>query len=421
MKHNRFTRGQWRIFILCWVAYASAYMCRTNLSIAIPGMTSEFSWSLISVGWLGTAFFWAYAIGQLVNGCLGDYLSARILIFTGLLVSSAINLLVGFIPRFDIILLLWIINGFVLSTVWPPIVKTVGFWFPVRQQSNVAVAMNFSMIGGYLLSWGLVGVIVNYTSWRFAFFIPGLFTLVYAVVFLLFMRDKPVSDNMPQGVKDEADVKDTRSERHVAGKAVVMWQILKKSHLWMVAIVCMAQGLIKDGIALWVPTILQDVHGLTQSQTSIFSTIIPLVSLLGILAAGYLSNRFHMSVNVPLLILMGGMLMCSVLLFLLNYRFLVADILIISISSALMYGANTLLLAILPLHFTQYQCVSSVAGFLDFCSYLGAGLSGVLTGVFVERIGWIAVPFTWGILTIASMSILICLFWFHRKGAVSAI
>jgi OPA family glycerol-3-phosphate transporter-like MFS transporter len=53
-----------------------------------------------------------------------------------------------------------------------------------------------------------------------------------------------------------------------------------------------------------------------------------------------------------------------------------------------MYGANTLLLGVIPMNFARMGAVSTVAGFLDFCSYLAAGAASVLTGLAVQHFGW---------------------------------
>lgn len=60
-----------------------------------------------------------------------------------------------------------------------------------------------------------------------------------------------------------------------------------------------------------------------------------------------------------------------------------------------MYGANTILLTIIPLGFEKYNRVSAVAGFLDFNSYIGAALAGVLTGIVIDKFGWNYVILGW--------------------------
>lgn len=64
------------------------------------------------------------------------------------------------------------------------------------------------------------------------------------------------------------------------------------------------------------------------------------------------------------------------------------------------YGANSILLTAVPLGLGDEGIVSSAAGFLDFASYVGAGLGGVLSGWLVDGWGW---PMVFGYWTVAAL------------------
>ena len=66
---------QWRIVVMGWVTYASFYLGRVNLSIAIPDLRENLSLSSQDIGLLGSGFFLSYAFGQLITGHLGDRIS----------------------------------------------------------------------------------------------------------------------------------------------------------------------------------------------------------------------------------------------------------------------------------------------------------------------------------------------------------
>jgi len=59
------------------------------------------------------------------------------------------------------------------------------------------------------------------------------------------------------------------------------------------------------------------------------------------------------------------------------------------------YGANALMVTAIPLSLGARGGASSAAGFLDFASYLGAGLTGVLTGAISDGWGWDGVFAFW--------------------------
>ena len=122
-----------KVFILCWLAYACAYLCRVNMSIAIPSISQSLGYSKTSLGLVGSSFFWAYGIGQLINGYIGDRISGRIFIFFGLLVSALINIFFGLAPTLVVMVILWMFNGYFQSMLWGPIVRILSRWFHRRR------------------------------------------------------------------------------------------------------------------------------------------------------------------------------------------------------------------------------------------------------------------------------------------------
>jgi sugar phosphate permease len=75
-----------------------------------------------------------------------------------------------------------------------------------------------------------------------------------------------------------------------------------------------------------------------------------------------------------------------------------SSVLTIALCSGLIYGINTLLMTSIPLRFQAVGKESTVAGFLDFAAYMGAGLTGVLTGSLLEYWGWPEIMIMWGII-----------------------
>ena len=55
-----------------WATYGSFYLCRTNLSAALPGIESEFGYSKTDMASVLISLKLAYGIGQLINGQLAE-------------------------------------------------------------------------------------------------------------------------------------------------------------------------------------------------------------------------------------------------------------------------------------------------------------------------------------------------------------
>ena len=74
---SKFRHTQWRILLATMFCYLFYYTGRQTFGFAIPGIEAEFGLSKTALGYFGTGLLWAYAIGQAVNGNLGDKYGGR--------------------------------------------------------------------------------------------------------------------------------------------------------------------------------------------------------------------------------------------------------------------------------------------------------------------------------------------------------
>ena len=110
-------------------------------------------------------------------------------------------------------------------------------------------------------------------------------------------------------------------------------------------------------------------------------------------------NRDELSIAILYSI---NLIICIILAVFLNLNVFLTVILL-GISSALLYGANTLLLANIPLRFSRYNSASNVAGFLDFSSYIGSASASIITGIVSSRFSWKIIMLLWGLLSLGGI------------------
>ena len=93
----------WKSRILLGVSltYGGFYLCRLNISVVLPEISRCFGYTKTTLGEIGSAFFIFYALGQFVNGQLGDRISPRLLILYGLVVSALLNIAFGFSSKMN--------------------------------------------------------------------------------------------------------------------------------------------------------------------------------------------------------------------------------------------------------------------------------------------------------------------------------
>ena len=62
------SRGRWYILLLISVMYLITYLDRVNISTAAPLISKEYGFDKITMGFIFSAFVWAYAIFQVPGG-----------------------------------------------------------------------------------------------------------------------------------------------------------------------------------------------------------------------------------------------------------------------------------------------------------------------------------------------------------------
>ena len=161
--------------------------------------------------------------------------------------------------------------------------------------------------------------------------------------------------------------------------------------------VCIFSSMIKDGLNLWAPTFLVDAIGMPVDRAAWAASVLPLFGLAGSLLAGWLSDRLFRSREAPGVI---GLLL-AIALAMVGLRLLGGGaavwiaVALLAGCGAAVYGINALLLTSLPLSFSAEGNVGAVAGFLDFASYVGGGISALAVGQLLDWQGWNAVFTYW--------------------------
>ncbi|MBU1180416.1 MFS transporter [Patescibacteria group bacterium] len=373
---------QWqrRILFTAWITYASFYLLRVNMSIAIPGIIKEFGISKTSIGAVLTALFFAYAIGQFINGQLGDKFGAKKIVAIGLLTSAIVNIVFGFTGNFLAgMILLWGLNGFFQAMGWAPIVKTVACWFPAKVRGRASGILGTSYIFGSAASWLLAGLIVGALGWRWAFWLPGLLCVGFVIYWLLRIKNScedagfsPVEEvPKSKGVKDN------------------IVSILKNKEIWIVAFGLFGLNIVRYGFLDWAPTYFYEVQKASISLSAYKALIFPVAGILGSLFAGRYSDRIAQGKRA---------LVAAIMLILLGVAALFfphiptgswsLSLAVLAIIGFLTFGPHMLMVTALPMDLGTKERAASTAGFIDGWGYVGAALTGVGTGLLLDNFSW---------------------------------
>ena len=115
IKNKTGKSGAGLLIFLGWLMYTTCYLGKVNYSANITQVMDFYNVTKAEAGVVPTFLFFAYGIGQVVNGLLCKKYNMKWMIFAGLFISSIVNLIIAVSTNFAIIKWLWLVNGFSLS------------------------------------------------------------------------------------------------------------------------------------------------------------------------------------------------------------------------------------------------------------------------------------------------------------------
>lgn len=385
-----------------WATYGSFYLCRTNLSAALPGIQEEFDWTKQDIAVILISLKFAYGLGQLINGQLAERISPRIMLATGMLASIALNLVFGFGASIWFFSFVWAMNGYSQALGWTPTMRVAANWLPVgiRGRSIGIIATGYMV--GASLSYVLSGWAVDEFGWRGALYVPSIVLFVSCLHMLVLLRVRPDTGA-------ESEIK--RVERSHLPFRETLRLTLTNGDLWLLAVALGLLNACRYGYLDWGIPLINDVQAATNEKlegvveresigkSAIKFAILPAGGILGSLGAGWVTDRLFGGRRAPVIC---GLLICLALLTLLFKPAVEAGtsatVAVLFFTGVAIYGPQVLLVGTAPTDLAKAGAVAAAVGFVNFMGYMGAALGDWFTAQVADSdSGWDAVYWLWAV------------------------
>ena len=174
------------LFIVSSINYAS----RATLGIAGKPLSGEFHLDSVQLGYLFSAFAWAYVIGQIPGGRLLDRFGSRPVyiwsitlwaVFTGL---QAFVSYFAFVPVMISLFVLRFALGFAECPSFPANARIVANWFPASERGTASAIFNASQYFSVVAFTPLMGWLAQEYGWRSVFLAMGGIGLIGVALFV---------------------------------------------------------------------------------------------------------------------------------------------------------------------------------------------------------------------------------------------
>lgn len=400
MDEKLLNKGVKRLIWLCWFAYSMSYIGRLNFSACMAEIMATEGITKAYAGSVGTGFLACYGVGQLVNGLLGDRVSPKIMVGIGLFGAGCSNVLMGLNSAPAWMIVIWCLNGWFQSMLWSPVIRCFSRWLPKDRQQKAGVRLASTIPAGTIASYVLSSAILSVAGWRPVFLAGGALLVFASAVW--FSGISGIADYIAR--MEAAASADARAATGAgetpAGKPRGLLGLIARTGLVFAVAGIFFNGILKDGVTLWVPAFITESFGVAPSIAAALSVLMPVVSLTGAYAAVWLNKKINNEMAT------GGVLfLVSAASFVLLYLFgdihVVFAAVLFAVSLSSMLGVNSMLLTFIPLRFGSLGKSASVTGFLNACSYFASALSSVSIGLIAGSKGWNATVLSWLAVAIA--------------------
>lgn len=185
------TKTRYYILVMIFIVTALNYGDRATLSMAATPMSAELGIDSITMGFIFSAFAWAYVIGQIPGGWLLDKFGARKVYFWSIFLWSLFTVLIGFVDILgstsliiSSLFLLRFLVGLAESPAFPGNSQIVAAWFPTKERGTAAAIFNSSSYFSTVIFAPLMGWLVGQVHWQSIFWVMGGLGIVISLIWL---------------------------------------------------------------------------------------------------------------------------------------------------------------------------------------------------------------------------------------------
>lgn len=365
------------IGLLCAISYLAVYFARNILSAVTPQMIATGDFTEAYLGTAGSFFFAFYAVGQLINGMIGDKIKARYMLSFGLFLAGVTNLVFSLITASPTVaLFVYGMTGFFLAMIYGPMTKVVAENTDPKYTTRCSLGYTFASFFGSPLA----GVVAGLMTWQGVFGLSSgvLFAMAIACFgFFLYFEKK--------GIVKYGQFKQTRADGKKLSPAETV-KVLIKRQIIKFSLISMLTGVVRTAVIFWLPTYINQYLGFSETDsTFIFSAATLVISTTAFISV-FVYERLGHNMDKTILIMFSA----SAVFFALTYlvKTPILNICFITLAVMASNASATMLWSKYCPSLRDTGVVSSATGFLDFLSYIAAAVSNVVFPGAVEVIGW---------------------------------
>ena len=315
-------RYRLELFIATWLSYCGFYVARKVYAIVKHPLKEHFGLDDIQVAYPWTIYLVTYMLGQFLAAWLGRRAESRRILIWGMSIAAACNVALGFLVDSQAAsAFLWIcvtmgIHGLAQATGWPHNVALFANWTRRKERGTLFGIWGTCYQFGAIFGKSLAGFLLGWLGLAWSFYGSSILFFFFIVFFVLKANERPES----VGLTLADDAEPGKPAEAAAGAPAARDAAPPPGFITSIV----AMGLIYFGFKFlryaldsWSALILGEHFGLSTSISAYLSTAFDWVGFLGVIAAGYWSDRTAGARRTPVIFWMtAGCLVSTVVMWL---------------------------------------------------------------------------------------------------------
>ena len=291
------------LFVITTINYAD----RATISIAGAAIQDEFGIDSVSLGYIFSAFGWAYVLGQIPGGWLLDRFGSRRVYAASIFTWSLFTLLqsfAGYFSFFSVVTTLFLLRlmvGLAEAPSFPGNARVVAAWFPTAERGTASAVFNSAQYFATVLFAPIMGWITYSFGWEYVFLVMGAIGILFSFVWLRVVynpTDHPwISEAELSHIEKNGGLVDMdRSSPSAAGKrdSGPTWsyvrQLLTNRMLLGVYLAQYCINAITYFFLTWFPVYLVQERGMSILKAGLIASLPAICGFIGGILGGVISD-----------------------------------------------------------------------------------------------------------------------------------
>lgn len=381
-KMNKEIKSSAEIGSICIFTYLVSYLSRNITSVVTPTLIEEKIYIKAELGLFTTVYFAVYAIGQLLNGVLGDRIRSKNMILAGCLISGGGMLMFPIWNNPILNIASFAMLGFGLSMLRGPLMKIIAENMKPTVAETVCVLFSVASFAGPLLA----SLLVIVFKWQWVFYVTAIFALVMGIGSFFYFS-----------VLERKGIITFKSKKENIFKGLK--NLFSIPNFVFFLLVAAIVEIATSSITFWIPTYMSEYLKLSQRMSAGVFSIISLLNLVAPFVCIFIYHRF-LKDYIKLEALMFALSALFFLLLIFTKGIPVLNILLFALAKITTGCASTVLWSIYIPSLAKYGSVSTGNGVYDFSGYAAAAM---LNAFFASFSNWNGVIISWVLIMLVGL------------------